>query len=555
MIAFIASLAWAQDNGTDWVSHTLEQELARNAAQLTLPEAPPIYHLRYQAMLLQQVSVEASMGDLVYLSTQPAAILGVEVRVGTPDLDNTGFGGWQDGFGRTGLPAHPTPSALATAAWRLTDTAYKEAVEQRARKVAQWTPPADHPGDYTLTGAVEADLGVADASMPADAAQQMAQRMSEPLADPHLLLGEVHIGHEAGALHLIDTEGTLVRRPVLETSIRAVVAARAADGALVTDQRLWTVRDPAALPALPELQQATDQLRESLLAVTKAPVLDDEYVGPVIFEGEAAQALFRYVLVPQLEGTPADVPFDSYFGDLGDDREQARLGRRVLPPDWSAVDDPTADPSHPGSFTHDLEGTPAQPVALIGDGIVRDLLMTRVPRSRLGQTNGHARGTIGARQQARAALLTVRPDRNRTRKALRKRALRVARDYGRDHVVVVRRLQEPGVLRHVDGSWFDGEASMLPPPVAVFRVYGDGREELLRGAHFSSVQRWVLRDILAAGPQTVGSYLAPARGNHAGLDPTEGMPTFLSVPDVLVGEVELVPGGGRADPPTLPPPR
>ena len=206
MIWLYAAAALAADP----VGDTLKAQLERNVAELALPEAPPVYHLRYALLDMGQVDVLASLGSLVHASASPYKALGVDVRVGSPELDNTGFGGWQDGFGRTGLPVELTERALATAAWRLTDGAYKQAVEQYARKTAAWTPPPDHPGDYTLTGPVTADLGVATAEPSPDRLSELAVSLSAELrSDPPLLRGEVYVGHEAGSLRIIDTEGTI----------------------------------------------------------------------------------------------------------------------------------------------------------------------------------------------------------------------------------------------------------------------------------------------------------------------------------------------------------
>jgi hypothetical protein len=450
-----------------------------------------------------------------------------------------------------------TRTALATEAWRLTDSAYKEAVEQYARKAAQYVPPPDAPPDYTLTGAVVADVGSAVAEADAAHLTAIAEQLSGVLrGTPALIRGEAHVGHEAGATVIVDSEGTRVRTPVHETTIRVLATLRAPNGELLTDQRLWTVRAPDALPPVEEMEQEVERMRADLVAWSIAPPLEDEMVGPVIFEGAAARDLFRYALVDQLEGTPAEIPFDSWFGELGESRDPVRVGRRVLPAGWSVADDPRAIPEHPGSYTFDAEGTPSEAITLVDDGIVRTLAMSRVPRRGLEESNGHARAPVGRRAAGRLSLTTVEPDRRRSEAALRKSALKLAKAYGRDWIVIVRRFQEPAVLALSDERFEDSDqAVVLPPPVAIVKRYADGREEPLRGARFAGVHRWVLRDIVTAGPLGHSDYMAPAIGGYAGLGPTEGIPCRITAPDVLVGEMEIVPAPG--DPravAALPPP-
>lgn len=555
MIAWLAALSGAQ--GADGAIDALHTEIERGMAGLSLPDAPPLYYLRYRLYDLTTVSAEASLGALVHTDRQPSATLGVEVRVGNADFDNTNFGGWQNGLARTSLPDTFSPSALRTTAWRLTDGAYKQAVEQYARKQAQFSPPPDYPGDFVVSEPVVADTGVGELTEDGDALVALATELSAALGgDPLLLRGEVFLGHEAGRALVVDSDGTEVVSPIAETTLRAVAATRATDGGLVSDQWLLTVRDPGALPPIDQLKREVRDLGQRIRATAAAAPLKSEYVGPVIFEDQAAQALFRYLLIPQIEGTPPNIPFDSFFGDLGSEASKARMGRRVLPPGFTAVADPTAHPTHPGSFTHDAEGTPAQAVTVVDDGIVRDVLRSRVPTKDRPTSNGQARGTLGRRLEGRVSGLTVNAPRARSRSALRRRAIKLARAYGHDHFVVVRRIQVPGVMRLAGGGWFDEDAaSALPPPVAVYRVYADGREERLRSANFAAVQRWALRDIAAAGPSSSGSFMAPFSGSVSSLGPTEGLASWLSVPDVLVNEVELVPtSSDPRDVPLLPPP-
>ncbi|MEQ1568475.1 MAG: metallopeptidase TldD-related protein [Myxococcota bacterium] len=554
MILTLGSLALAAaPTGPD--VDTLVDALARNGSALALPNAPAIYHLRYDLLTLRQLDVRASLGSLVGSNESPFNLLAVEMRVGDPSYDNTGFGGWQDGFVRGGLPSVVTPEALANEAWRSTDLAYKQAVEQYARKASQFVAPEGWPGDYTLTGASVADEGTAPPDPRAAELRELAVALSGELVGPGVQRGDVYVGHESGDLLVVDTEGTRVRQAVSESTIRAVIAVRAADGMLLTDQRLWTVRRVEQLPPRDRMLEEARRMRDALLATAAAPTLGEEYVGPVVFEQDAALDLFRYVLVAQLEGTPPEIPFDSYFGELGEDRDPVRLGRRVLPPGWSVRDDPTARPTHPGSYRYDNEGTPARPLDLVADGIVRALAMSRVPRKGVDGTNGHARGLVGARPVGRVALVTVEPDRRRSDAKLVRKGLQLARAYGRDWVLVVQRLQEPAAMA-LDADLMMAEGIALPPPLHLVRRYADGREEPVRGADFSGIERWILRDIAAAGPQREGDWFAPFSGrDYASLGPTEGMASHLSAPEVLIGEVELVPA--RTEPrevPVLPAP-
>ncbi len=558
MIALLASLAFGAPPADDALAEVLHEAVDHYATALELPEAPPVYHLRYHLVRLGSVQARGSFGSLVYVDPRTTHALGVELRMGSPAFDNLGFGGWENGLARTSLPIELTPHALRLNAWRLTDSAYKEGVEQFARKEAQVPERDDHPGDYTLTGPVVSSVE-APVVAPAEPLSELARRLSAAwLGGPVLDRGDVYVGHEAGSSWTIDSEGTDVRRASHETTLRAAAHLRTADGQLLTDAVLWTARDPGDLPPEATMRSAIEQARDRLAAAAAAPLLDDEYVGPVLFEDDAATDLFRYLLPEQLEGTPAEIPFDTWFGDLGTSRDPVRVGRRVLPPGWAVIDDPQLLPDHPGAFTHDAEGTPTKALRLVDDGIVRTLAMSRTPRPGLTETNGHGRARIGQRAEGKVTMLSVVPPKRLSSTKLRKAALKLARSYGRDWVFVVRRLQVPAVRGLSRGGGFlifgNDEAPALPPPVVVVRLHADGREELVRGATFASVSRFVLRDLVAAGPQAATSAMFPIGGGWADLGATEGLPGFTTAPAVLVGEMELVPtSGDPRDAPLLPP--
>lgn len=534
------------------------EEMERAQAELTLEDAPPLYHVRMKLLMLNQVDIFTSLGGVVTYSDEPYNALGVELRMGTPELDNTGFGGWLDGFESATLPLRPSPRSVQLGAWRLMDSAYKSGVEQFSRKNAQFTPPPNYPGDYWMTGASVASQDVPEIGDP-QYLIDLARAASGALAGFRgLERGQSSVGHEAGSLWIVDSEGTQVRRGEVETTVRVYAHHRTDDGMLLTDHRLWSVTDPTMLPDIDAVTAESKAMGQGLIDLAHTPMMTSEYVGPVVFEDTAAADVFRYLLTPQVEGTPPDIPFDSYFGALGESADQVRLGRRVLPPGWVVVDDPTSDPTHPGSYRYDWEGTLAESVTLIDDGIVRAVAMSRVPRKGMEAGNGHGVGAMWTRARGKVSLLEVRAPGSGSRAKLYKRAVKLASSYDRDWFIVVRRFQEPAIRGLGSGGEYRfsvAEESALPEPFSLIRRYSDGREEVVRGGSFAGVERWVLRDIVATGPMAENTWMAPRNHDYSGLDPTVGNPTRVRAPEILVGEMEIVVGGGDvSERRVLPPP-
>ena len=530
------------------VVDALHQQLTRNMSELKLGDAPDIYHIRYHLYTMKQMDATAAMGAIIEESTEPYQYLGVEVRVGSPSYDNTGFGGWENGFTGSWMPKNLTPRAATLSAWRQTDRAYKQAVEHYSRKKAQFVAPPNYPGDYILLDSYSVDYGAGTTS-DTEQLRDLAQAVSSVLGeDPAIMRGQVHVGQEAGSHWIMDTVGSTVRRPMQESTLRALIHVRAPDGMLLTDQRLWSTQHSSQLPPKNQMVSETTAMRTELLALQEAPSLTDEYVGPVLFEDNATIDLFRFLIVPQLEGTPSEVPFESFLGDIGNTSTGSfRIGRRLLPPGWNVFDDPTSNADHPSAFAVDAEGTPTERVHAVQDGIIQIPLMSRVPRKEYDRSNGHARGINRARLAGRVSQLDIQPEKSRSPKKIHKEAIQLAESYGRDWYIAVRRLQEPAVRAIGSAPSFmsgDDSGAFLPPPVSIERVYSDGRRETLRGAQFSSVQRWILRDIVAAGAIQQGTFMIPSSPGGGLHSPTQGLTTWMRAPSVLIGEMEMVPMPG-----------
>lgn len=549
-LLWMMAVASADERVPDWVT-ALEDELDRNTEALRLDEHEGPYHLRYKIQDLHVVSALSSFGGLVSSNVGVNRTLGVEVRVGSPDWDNTGVGSYKNGMSAMELPDVVTPTAARQVAWLATDEAYKDALEQLTRKTAQVERAPDHPGDYIMSPGVEdITLGAPAATADAEAVTGIVTTATrEFLAYPSLTQGVATIAVEEGTRWVLDSEGTRVAMPAYELSLRFMAQARAEDGMRYGAERLVTVGEWTALPGPDDLRRlARETAEEALAAATAAPMVG-EYVGPVVMEGQAATELFRWLLLPELVGTPPEGGLD----DPSVSETMARTGRRILPQGWEVVDDPGAFPGHPGSYAFDHEGTPAEVVHAVQDGIVRDLLMSRTPRRGMGASNGHGRGGIGSRSSGYPSMVSVMPMRHMSHTRLMKEAKKAAQSYGLDHVIVIRRLTHPATTYLAQRfSFRSAEGLSLPEPLVAERVYLDGRVEQIRGLSFASVDRRLLRDIMMAGPVVERDLILGFDLRVPWLGPLDGIPSRMRVPEVLVGEMELLPAvGGKKSPPRL----
>lgn len=536
----------------------LRAEVER-ARTLRLPDAQAPYLVSFDLLDGTVRNAFAEHGALVSRGLDRYRNLRAEVRVGDATFDSSNFQafGEPDGVVQRRLPVEDEPTALRREIWLTTDAAYKQAVQQLSRKAAaRRDDPTPRPPDRAPAPPVVAEVP-GPTAVPADAAalDGLVARMSAALAAyPKVEIAQAIARDWQGTRTVLTTEGTDLRMPTGYTVLRVEGTARLADGSEVTDARSWVVRSLADLPPEEALLAEVRALGEWLTGLHAAPV-EEDYLGPVLFEGPAAVELFRQLLAAEISGTP---PVEEEGGMFASNRPPtARLGRRLLPAGWSVVDDPTAE-SGLGAYAYDHEGVAPRRVELLRDGVVRDLLMSRIPRKDLSGSTGHARALGGDRRAAMPAHVTVTPDRTVSERKLRRAALRLAAQTGRDYVLVVRRLLPTELVQSLDiGISGEGPLPGLTPPYEAYRLYADGREEAVRSLRFSGVDRRVLRDVVAAGEGVgpVDLLDGPPGPSRFQIGPTGGVPVTWDVPSVLIAELELV-GAAGGEPRALPiPPR
>src|ERR1700712_3709050 len=139
----------------------------------------------------------------------------------------------------------------------------------------------------------------------------------------------------------LTTEGTSVTDTRRASGIVIAASGQADDGQLVHDYMLRYGHTAKDLPTDKELEAESKKLAASIVALAKAPVIA-HYDGPMLFEGEGAVGMIRNTLAPHLGGTPVPEGLNpqeakTFGGALTD-----KVGLRVLSPNLSIADDPTA---------------------------------------------------------------------------------------------------------------------------------------------------------------------------------------------------------------------
>jgi TldD protein len=339
---------------------------------------------------------------------------------------------------------------------------------------------------------------------------------------------------------MVTSEGSAIVTPNVSTRLIMEAQTRAADGMELL--RVETFQAPSAkgLPAEAELSAKIDKMASDLKALREAPIAEP-YDGPALLSGRAAAVFFHEVLGHRLEGHRQK---DEEEGQTF----TKKIGQEVLPKFLSVADDPTlkqvGDMKLAGSYDYDNEGTPAQRVEVIQDGVLKSFLMSRMPIKNFSVSNGHGRNQPGLMPTGRQGNLIVTSSLSVPEKELRQKLIDEAKKQGKPYGLYFDDIQ----------GGFTLTTRSLPQafqvlPVVVYKVYVDGRpDELVRGVDIVGTPLAALTRIVATGDQQhVFNGICGAESGS--------VPVAAVAPAILFSEMEVQKRAHAHErPPILPPP-
>lgn len=513
------------------LQRAMEDELVRSMDHLALEGLPRPYFIQYTAEDRVGLTLRGAYGAIVNADHERSRTASSRVRVGSYTLDNSNVGG---GGRRAELPLDDDYVAIRHALWQITDQDYKQAVEVLTRKLAflRDKTAEDRPDDF-LPGepVVHRDPS---ARMELDAAvweENVRTLSGRFLKYPQVQNARVRFF--AGAVNeiIVNTEGTRLRTADTGVIIEIEAQTQADDGMRLSDSLSYIGERLDQLPPLDDMLRDIDELCSNLLALAKAPVLE-QYSGPVLFEPLAAARVFEALLAEDVCARPS--PLGTRRTSASQSMEK-KLGLRILPRSFDVYDDPTQksfqDDLLAGSYRFDDEAVASRRVNVVENGLLHNMVASRSPTKKVVGSTGHGRSAGFGDAEARIGCLFIQ-DRDGIDDEHMLRELRAAAaEEGLEFALRIEALQRGGGRR-------------LGNPVYAYRVNleGDG-EELVRGLEFQPVQTRALKRLLAAGSkQEVYNSLAGAAAS-------------IVSPAVIFDELDLHKVEGELDkPPILPAP-
>ena len=483
----------------------LKHELAVNLERLQHDELEtPAYFLAYDVVASDELLLEARDGVLTRNHQDRGRLLDVDVRVGSPALDNShsrdgNYGGNGLGLGME-VALDDIELSLAQALWVGTELQYKDAMEalsqvESSELLLTRSEDIVHP-DFSEEKSMVDIQPLVELDFEAITKQwkvriEQASRLLADHADVYSSAVMMSVRVETRIF--VNSEGSEVQGSRVRTRLILQANSQAEDGMAIERFQAFDVHNVEELPHEEELQAAALRLRKELLALRDAP-LAEPYTGPAVLEGPAAGVFFHEIFGHRLEG-------HRQKDDLEGQTFTHMLGQSILPKFLDVVDDPTVSrlngvPMN-GHYFIDDEAVKAQRVVLVESGKLKGFLLGRSPVLPFAQSNGHGRREVGNQVVARQGNLIVSARKTMPEKKLRDALIREAKRQGKPYGLWFKDIQ--GGYTITDRS---GPQAFKVLPLMVYRVWTDGREdELVRGADIVGTPLAAFETISAAGDQ------------------------------------------------------
>ncbi|MFN9151740.1 MAG: metallopeptidase TldD-related protein [Bacteroidota bacterium] len=571
-LAIITSLTSTAQFDPRVVFDAMRTEMQRSMTELHLGDLPRPYHMEYLLQVRRSVNMHAVLGTIEHLDTGIVARLTVRVRVGGPVFDNTnffdvslGFFGSSDdeeGFRNRRIPFEVSAEALRRELWLATDACYKQAVEIFAKKQSSLKNRTrkDTTEDYSLmpgrtTSDVQPEVRVDIAQL-----SGLITDLSAVFRDyPAIHSSRVGLEVIPEETFYLSSEGMQMHKSEVTTGVEVITSTQAPDGMPLAQTYAAYGFTPRDLPTRTQLMADVRRTAETLARQTTAPTIE-AYSGPVLFEGQAAGALLGQHFAPYLIAQRAPL---SEGGFSTNDRSMAfqnKIGARVMPEFLSVSDLPTTTNFGgrvaAGSYRIDDEAMDAQNVNLVDKGYLRTLLSSRVPTKRIKVTNGHQRGGGAMFSVLDVSTKDVKKQLSPTE--MKKRLLKLVKDRDLPYGIVVRTAMDQnllftGVIRQLGNELPVGQGEGKLGLLETYRVYPDGREELIRGVEAAGIAPALFKDILAVSKSTtVHNFLAPAVIPSFITGGSSYLISTIHTPDLLLEDVEIRPlEGDMPKPPAM----
>jgi hypothetical protein len=488
IVAFLlcTNILSAQDNV---VISAIKSEVDRNKSGLKIDKLKPPFFISYSIIDRKTLNIAATLGALSQSAENSQRIGMSNLLVGDYDRNNSNYR--QNPYPyRQIVCLEDDPRGIATDIWTDLDKVYKTAAENYESKVATIAQQNLEEEEVNLpdmekTNPVTVILEPVKPNMDKAYWENYAKKSSELLKKyPEIVRSNVEVNIMNHVVYTYNTEGTKLVVPSSYYGLRLNIYTITEDGQELTEDMYIEHQSFEQMPSLQTYLDTCRNFVEFFIKLQNAPIITEAYIGPVLFEGMAvAEALksnfFQSTLLASRK------PIGDQGGNNTEMMKDKKLISRSLTIKSLSGTETYKNEKLDGYYAIDNEGVaPDKELALVENGVLRNMLNGRTPTKKFRHSNGHLQmgfNTMTPRIMPGNVLLSS--NNACSPGELKKKLLAAAKEEDLDYAYIIRR--------------YRGNNSL-----AIYKIYvADGREELLRGAVLSDFNIKSYKRVLGASNQ------------------------------------------------------
>lgn len=517
------SFASAQDK----LATILQDEVNREFAILKMQQVP-VYYISYRVDDVTGYRAAAQFGSLINSDNYKSKVLTITLRVGSPILDNShpvrdaqsSFG-----FGRIELPTEDNADATKNIVWKATNDAYLDAVSKFSKvkaNVSVKVEEEDKAADFTIgTPVVYEESPIKFESLKFEAKdweKRLKKYSAEFLKDSAIFSATSMFNMQLTRKYFISTNGDKIIQNLCSTNLSVTGNIKAKDGMELPLYKSFNAFRPDGLPSDKEMLKSTEELVNNLIALKNAPVAEP-FSGPALLSASASGVFFHEIFGHRIEGQRMKNENDAQTF-------KKKVGEVILPKTLTVYCDPLQKTYQGielnGYYEYDDEGTKAERVNIVENGVLKNFLMSRSPIKGFANSNGHGRAQAGMQAVSRQSNLVIETSENKTATDLRNELIRLAKE---------QKLEYGYLFQEVTGG-FTTTGRFMPSafnvmPTLVYRIYVDGRpDEIVRGVDLIGTPLAMFSQIDMAGGEK-GAFNGTCGAESGGVPVSCCSPMFL----------------------------
>jgi hypothetical protein len=551
------------------IMKAMKDEMNRSLKELSIEGLEKPYYLEYKIQLRQPTSISSYLGNVVDVNDDPLVVLNVDLRIGNYKFDNSNyldlgfsfFGSTDDeeSYKNRKITLQPDYASIRRELWLATDAAYKQSNELYSKKLASLKNKTridttedfyPLPPIYILDSQNMNDLNYLNNTIPYQDIENLTNSLSAIFKNyPKIFMSSVSLESNPEITIYMNSEGREYIKSSYYIGIEAVATTQANDGLPVNNYYTYFANNKNEIPDLKILSEEIKKLCENTSKITQSKSLDEPYIGPVIFEDKAAGEVIAQNFASNLVASRQPLSEGGVSFGENNTNFQNKIGGRVLPEFMSVSSNPKLKVFNNtplvGGFEIDDDGNSSQEVLLVKDGFLKTLLSSRIPTKRVKNSNGNRNGG-GAMYSI--LKFDAKNEKKLSKDDLKKKMLSICKDRDLPYGFIVRKTMNQNIqattLYKLSSDY--SSLSMSSPnsmmPIEIFKIYQDGREELIKGAKIKGISSAAFKDILfTSNEQSVYKLLTPNTNNPYSGGGSHYILASIIAPDLLFEDIEIAP--------------